>query len=148
MGKIERIEVPPEDRERLERPVRDRNTPQKIVWRSQIVLLTGEGIGAVQVATRVGKSVLTVWRWRRCYVNLTLHENRLRSSTSLRVLPRKRRALVCSITCLTRDVISSSSWRRPSSAGRFKMVADRFTPFNDLLREALCLSKHPAGYIQ
>src|ERR1700722_15434039 len=65
MGKIERVEVPPEDRERLERLVRDRNTPQKIVWRSQIVLLAGEGIGAVEVATRVGKSVLTVRRWRR-----------------------------------------------------------------------------------
>src|SRR5258708_278557 len=33
MGKIERIEVPPEDRERLVKLVRDRNTPQKIVWR-------------------------------------------------------------------------------------------------------------------
>ena len=44
------------------RLVRDRNTPQKIVWRSQIVLLSGEGIGAVEVATRVGKSVLTVRR--------------------------------------------------------------------------------------
>jgi hypothetical protein len=52
MGKIERIQVSPEDRERLERPVRDRNTPQKIVWRSQIVLLAGEGIGAVEVAAR------------------------------------------------------------------------------------------------
>jgi hypothetical protein len=30
MGKIERIQVPPEDRERLERLVKDRNTPQKI----------------------------------------------------------------------------------------------------------------------
>ena len=65
MGKIERIRVPPEDRERLERLVRDRNTPQKIVWRAQIVVLAGEGIGAVEVATRVGKSVLTVRRWRR-----------------------------------------------------------------------------------
>jgi hypothetical protein len=62
MGKIERIEVPPEDRGRLERLARDRNTPQKIVWRPQIVLLAGEGMGAVEVATRVGKSVLTVGR--------------------------------------------------------------------------------------
>jgi hypothetical protein len=37
------------------------------VWRSQIVLLAGEGMGAVEVATRVGKSVLTVRRWRRRY---------------------------------------------------------------------------------
>ena len=67
MGKIERIQVPPEDRERLERLVKDRNTPQKIVWRSRIVLLAGEGNGAVAVARRVGKSVLTVRRWRRRY---------------------------------------------------------------------------------
>ncbi len=32
-----------------------------------IVLLAGEGIGAVEVARRVGKSVLTVRRWRRRY---------------------------------------------------------------------------------
>ena len=36
MGKIERIQVPPEDWERLERLVKDRNTPQKIVRRSWI----------------------------------------------------------------------------------------------------------------
>jgi len=67
MGKIERIQVSPEDRERLVKLVRDRNTPQKIVWRSQIVLSAGEGVGAVEVAKRVGKSVLTVRRWRRRY---------------------------------------------------------------------------------
>jgi hypothetical protein len=50
MGKIERIQVSPEDRERLCELVKDRNTPQKIVWRSQIVLLAGEGMGAVESA--------------------------------------------------------------------------------------------------
>ena len=45
MGKIERIQVPPEDRERLERLVKDRNTPQKIVWRSRIVLLAARAMG-------------------------------------------------------------------------------------------------------
>jgi transposase len=67
MGKIERIEVPAANRERLEGLVRDRNTPQKVVWRARIVLLSGEGIGAVAVADTVGKSVLTVRRWRRRY---------------------------------------------------------------------------------
>src|SRR6202162_3916492 len=69
MGKIERVQVALEDRERLVKLVKDRNTPQKIVWRSQIVLLAGEGVGAVEVATRVGKSVLTVRRWRRRYAS-------------------------------------------------------------------------------
>src|SRR5712692_7653509 len=67
MRKIEQISIGAADRERLEQLIRDRNTPQKIVWRSQIVLLAGEGIGAVEVAARVGKSVLTVRRWRRRY---------------------------------------------------------------------------------
>ena len=68
MGKIERIQVPAEDRERLERLVRDRNTPQKVVWRARIVMLAGDGTKAGQIARRVGRSVLTVRRWRRRYV--------------------------------------------------------------------------------
>ena len=67
MGKIERIRVPLEDREWLEKRVRDRNTPQKVVWRARIVLLADEGTKAGVIARRVGKSVLTVRRWRRRY---------------------------------------------------------------------------------
>jgi transposase len=67
MGKIERIQVPPEDRERLDRLVSDRNTPQKVVWRARIVLLAGDGVGAVAISATVGVSVLTVRRWRRRY---------------------------------------------------------------------------------
>src|SRR5450432_1929806 len=67
MGKIERIDVSADDRERLRRMARDRNTPQKVVWRARIVLLAGEGIGAVDVGREVGVSVLTVRRWRRRY---------------------------------------------------------------------------------
>jgi transposase len=67
MGKIERIEVPSEDREELRRLVRDRNTSQKVVWRARIVLLAGNGMGARDVAAEVGTSVLTVRRGRRRY---------------------------------------------------------------------------------
>ena len=67
MGKIERIEVPAEDREKLRLLARDRNTPQKVVWRVRIVLLASEGKGALEVAAEVGVSVLTVRRWRRRY---------------------------------------------------------------------------------
>ena len=38
MRKIERISISDADRERLDRLVRDRNTPQKVVWRARIVL--------------------------------------------------------------------------------------------------------------
>jgi len=67
MGKIERIQVSPVDRDRLHRLVKDRNTPQKVVWRAQIVLAAGDGMGSVAIAATVGKSVLTVRRWRRRY---------------------------------------------------------------------------------
>jgi hypothetical protein len=60
MGKIERIEVSADDRERLRGLVRDRNTPQKVVWRARIVLLAGEGMGAVEVGREIGVSVPTV----------------------------------------------------------------------------------------
>ena len=67
MRKIERISIGAADRERLDRLIRDRNTPQKVVWRARIVRLAGDGLAAVAIAAAVGKSVLTVRRWRRRY---------------------------------------------------------------------------------
>jgi transposase len=52
----------------LERLVRDRNTPQKVVWRARIVLLASDGLTAEGIAAAVEKSLLTVRRWRRRFV--------------------------------------------------------------------------------
>jgi transposase len=68
MRKIEQIGISAADRERLERLVRDRNTPQKVVWRARIVLLASDGLTAEGIAAAVDKSLLTVRRWRRRYV--------------------------------------------------------------------------------
>jgi transposase len=68
MRKIERISISDADRERLGRLVRDGNTPQKVVWRARIVLLASDGLTAEAIAAAVGKSLLTVRRWRRRYV--------------------------------------------------------------------------------
>jgi len=68
MRKIEQIAIGAADRERLERLVRDRNTPQKVVWRARIVLLAGDGLTAEAIASAVGKSLLTVRRWRQRYL--------------------------------------------------------------------------------
>src|SRR5436853_346671 len=54
MGKIERIDVGVEDRARLRRLARDRNTTQKVVWRARIVLLAGDGMVEQTVAEVVG----------------------------------------------------------------------------------------------
>jgi len=67
MRKIERISISAADREQLERLIRGRNTPQKVVWRARIVLLAGDGLTAEGIAASVGKSLLTVRRWRRRY---------------------------------------------------------------------------------
>src|SRR5437016_8565943 len=68
MRKIEQIAISSADRERLERLVRDRNTPQKGVWRARIVLLASDGLTAEAIAAAAGKSLLTVRRWRRRYM--------------------------------------------------------------------------------
>jgi len=56
--------VSPTDRARLSALVRDRNVPQKHVWRAEIVLLSTEGVGTVEIMRRTGKSKTCVWRWQ------------------------------------------------------------------------------------
>ena len=63
MRTIERISISGADREKLEGLVRNRNTPQKVVWRARIVLLASDGLTAETIAATVGKSLLTVRRW-------------------------------------------------------------------------------------
>ena len=58
------ITVSPCDRGRLQSLVRDRNAAQKHVWRAEIVLLTAEGLGTVEIMRRTGKSKTCVWRWQ------------------------------------------------------------------------------------
>ena len=52
------------DRCRLAVIAGDRNSPQKHVWRAEIVLLTADGIGTVEIMRRTGKSKTCVWRWQ------------------------------------------------------------------------------------
>ena len=56
--------VSPTDRRRLVALVKDRNTPQKHVWRAEIILLSAEGAGTVEIMRRTGKSKTCVWRWQ------------------------------------------------------------------------------------
>ena len=56
--------VSPADRHRLAALVSDRNAPQKHVWRAEIVLLSADGVGTVEIMRRTGKSKTCVWRWQ------------------------------------------------------------------------------------
>lgn len=62
-------DVTPSDRRRLEAVVRDRNTPQKHVWRARIVLLSADGVGTVEIMRRTGKSKPCVWRWQERFMH-------------------------------------------------------------------------------
>src|SRR5436190_17322591 len=58
------ITVLPADRRRLLALVKDRNAPQKHVWRAEIVLLSAGGAGTNAIMRQTGKSKTCVWRWQ------------------------------------------------------------------------------------
>ena len=49
--------------------IRDRNRPQKQVWRARIVLLTADGQGTTAVMRAVGKGKSVVWRWQERFMH-------------------------------------------------------------------------------
>jgi transposase len=63
------LSVTAEDRVRLDAIVRDRNSPQKHVWRARIILLTADGIGIVAIMRAVGKDKRAVWRWQERFMH-------------------------------------------------------------------------------
>ena len=58
------ITLKPGDCRRLKALTRDRNAPQKHVWRAEIVLLSADGIGTNEIMRETGKSKTCVWRWQ------------------------------------------------------------------------------------
>ena len=63
------IDVTPADRRRLQSIIRDRNSPQKHVWRAQIVLLSSDGAGTMAIMRAVGKGKTVVWRWQERFMH-------------------------------------------------------------------------------
>ena len=62
------IDLASADRERLERISKDRNTPQKHVWRAEIVLLSADRVGTSEIMRRTGTSKTCVWRWQERFM--------------------------------------------------------------------------------
>jgi transposase len=62
------ITVLPADRRRLLALVKDRNAPQKHVWRAEIVLLSAGGAGTNAIMRQTGKSKTCVWRWQERFM--------------------------------------------------------------------------------
>ena len=56
------------DRARLAAIIADRNSPQKHVWRAQVVLMTGDRVGTNEIRRRTGLGKVSVWRWQERYI--------------------------------------------------------------------------------
>ncbi len=62
------VAVSRRDRASLEAVVADRNSPQKHVWRAQIILLTADGCGTAEIMRSSGTSKTAVWRWQERFM--------------------------------------------------------------------------------
>ena len=58
------LSVTAADVDRLRALVKDRNAPQKQVWRARIVMLSAQGLGTNAIMREIGKSKTCVWRWQ------------------------------------------------------------------------------------
>ena len=65
----------------------DRNSPQKHVWRAQIVLLSADRVGTVEIMRRTGKAKPSVWRWQARYLEAGV-DGLLRDKTRPSRIPR------------------------------------------------------------
>ena len=62
------ISITRSDRSRLEAISKDRNAPQKHVWRAAIVLLSADGVGTNAIMRQTGTSKTCVWRWQERFM--------------------------------------------------------------------------------
>jgi transposase len=81
------------DRNRLETITRDRNAPQKHVWRAAIVLLSADGVGTNAIMRQTGTSKTCVWRWQERFMREGV-DGLLRDKTRpSRILPLSREVI-------------------------------------------------------
>jgi transposase len=163
------IVVSPSDRLRLEAVIRDRNAPQKHVWRCRIVLLTADGAGATAIMREAGVSKPAVWRWQERFMREGV-DGLLRDKTRPSRVPRLGAEATERVVALTlkdppdetthwtaammarRTGISESSVRRiwrahglqPHRVRQFKLSND--PDFVDKLRDVVGLYVDPPAH--
>jgi len=84
------------DRARLAAIIADRNSPQKHVWRAQVVLMTGERVGTNEIRRRTGLGKVSVWRWQERYIEEGV-DGLLRDKTRPSRIPRLADAKVAEV---------------------------------------------------
>jgi transposase len=163
------IDLTSADRERLERICKDRNAPQKHVWRAEIVLLSADGVGTSEIMRRTDTSKTCVWRWQERFMQEGV-EGLLRDKTRPSRIPALTPEVIAWVATRTREEppgetthwtaalmareagISASSvhriWRahglQPHRVRQFKLSND--PEFIDKLRDVVGLYVAPPAH--
>jgi transposase len=90
------------DRARLAAIAADRNSPQKHVWRAEVVLLTADRHGTAEIMRRTGLSKPSVWRWQERYLEAGV-DGLLRDKTRPARIPALNPAKVADVIRRTLD---------------------------------------------
>lgn len=91
------INLSDDDRSALERLIRGRNTPQKVVLRAKIVALTADRVPTGEIMNRLGTTCPTITRWRRRFQEkgvAGLCKDASRPGRKPRISPEQRREVI------------------------------------------------------
>src|SRR6202142_4606083 len=112
------VKLKPRDRRYLEAIVGDRNAPQKQVWRAEIVLLSAEGMGTVQIMRETGKSKTCVWRWQERFAAEGV-DGLLRDKTRPSRIPKLDPSVAARVVALTMEAPphEATHWTGSAMAG-------------------------------
>ena len=94
------VSLIPADYARLAAVVADRNSPQKHVWRAQIVLLSAQGVGTNEIMRVTGKAKTCVWRWQERFMQAGV-DGLLRDKTRPSRIPPLDEAVAAQVVALT-----------------------------------------------
>lgn len=119
----------PADRAELQALITNRNTPRKLVWRSEIILATADRHGTFEIMRRSGTSKPTVWRWQERYLDeglVGLMRDKTRPSRvpprpremRLKVIARTVQESPPNATHWSRSLMAEAVGISPSSVGR------------------------------
>ena len=122
------VDVSTAARVRLEAVVADRNSWQKHVWRARIVLLSGDGLGTVEIMRRTGKSKTAVWRWQERFMHEGV-EGLLRDKTRPSRVPPLGREIADRVVALTLSAPrhEATHWMAPAMARRSASASARYS---------------------
>ena len=94
------ISLNPADHARLTEVAADRNSPQKHVWRAQIVLLSAQGLGTNEIMRTTGKAKTCVWCWQERFMQVGV-DGLLRDKTRPSRVPPLGDAVAAQVVALT-----------------------------------------------